>query len=130
LEAEAVLSVINRCKNDGKNNSKNNRWILVSSVIIDIELSKQKDLDKLRKVQSICNAAQERVSLTAEAEERAAFFRQNGMKPFDSFHLAVAEVNKADVFLTTDDRLIKSANRLNLGIKVSNPLLWLVEEEK
>jgi predicted nucleic acid-binding protein len=122
LEAEAVLSIIKRCKSS--------EWILVSSAIIDIELSKQKDLDKLKKAQNICNAAQEHFPLTAEAVERAEFFQQNGIKQFDSFHLAVAETNKADVFLTTDDRFVKAANRLDLGIKVSNPLLWLIEEEK
>jgi predicted nucleic acid-binding protein len=122
LEAEAVLSIIKRCK-DGE-------WVLASSAIINIELSKQKDSNRLKKAQNICNAAQEYFPLTTEAEERAVFFQQTGIKQFDSFHLAVAEANGADVFLTTDDRLIKAANRLELGISVSNPLLWLIGEER
>ena len=122
FEAEAVLSIIKRCKNSG--------WILVSSAVIDIESTKQKDLDKLKKVQGIYKAAREHFPLTKQAEERAAFFQLNGIKRFDSFHLAVAEINKADIFLTTDDRLLKAAKRLDLGIKASNPLAWLLEEEK
>lgn len=124
FEAEAVLSIVKRCRNG--------EWILASSAIIDIESSNQKDLDKLKKVQSICKAAQEHFPLTVKAEERAAFFQRNGIKRFDSFHLAVAETNKADIFLTTDDRLLKTAKRLELGIKASNPLAWLLllEEEK
>jgi predicted nucleic acid-binding protein len=122
LETEAVLSIMKRCETD--------EWILASSSIIDIELSRQKDLDKLKKTQSLCNAARKHLLLTAEAEEKAKFYQQHGMKRFDSFHLAVAEANKVDVLLTTDDRFIKTANRLNIGIKVSNPLLWLIEEEE
>jgi hypothetical protein len=42
-------------------------------------------------------------------------------------HLALAETYKVDVFLTTDDRLLRASSRMNLGIKISNPVTWLME---
>ena len=52
-----------------------------------------------------------------------------GFKPFDALHLACAESGNADVFLTTDDRLIKRSKRFisELRVRVENPLTWLLE---
>ena len=52
---------------------------------------------------------------------------EHGIKPFDSLHLALAEVNRADVFLTTDDRLLRAAGSVELAIKATNPVSWLME---
>jgi hypothetical protein len=48
---------------------------------------------------------------------------------FDALHLACAESGRADVFLTTDDRLLrKSAGYAKqLYVRVENPLVWLRE---
>jgi predicted nucleic acid-binding protein len=42
-------------------------------------------------------------------------------------HLACAESAKVDVFLTTDDRLLRLAKRVSkdLDVLVENPLDWL-----
>ena len=32
-----------------------------------------------------------------------------------------------DVFLTTDDRLLKAARKMDVKIKVANPVTWLME---
>ena len=122
LEAEAILSIIARCERG--------EWILMASGIIEYELSKMIDMDKSAQVQILYGAAHERIKLTEEAEQRAAFFQQNGLKPFDSLHLALAETNEADVFLTTDDRLLRSAAKLALRIKAANPVSWLMEVVK
>jgi predicted nucleic acid-binding protein len=50
-----------------------------------------------------------------------------GIKQFDALHLACAESAKCDVFLTTDDRLLRKAKALGLIIRVDNPLDWLRE---
>jgi predicted nucleic acid-binding protein len=46
---------------------------------------------------------------------------------FDAVYIACAENGKADVFLTTDDQLIKLAMRHEkmLHVKVENPLDWI-----
>ena len=73
------------------------------------------------------------VSLTVEIGEkelaRASEIQRMGFVGFDAVHLACAEISKADVFLTTDDRLLKLAKRLakKLHVKVENPLDWMKE---
>ena len=119
LETEAILSIISHCREG--------RWVLVASGIIDYELSKLSDLGKLEQVKMLYAAASERIALTVEAEQRAAFFHQHGLKPFDSLHLALAETGGVDIFLTTDDRLLRAANKMDMNLKVAHPVFWLME---
>jgi len=119
LEAEAILSIISHCEK--------REWKLLASGVIDIELMKLKDTDRLERVRALYSAASERISLNEIAENRAVFFQKNGIKPYDSLHLALAEISNADVFLTTDDRLLKAANRIGVKIKTANPISWLME---
>ena len=121
FEAEAVLSILERCKNG--------EWVLATSAIVEIENSRQKDLERLEKVQMLYQSAQEYYELTESAKSRAIYFQQNGVKLFDSYHLAVSEENRVDVLLTTDDRFLKAAKRMKLNIKIETPIKWLIEEE-
>jgi len=41
--------------------------------------------------------------------------------------MAVAEDADADVLLTTDDRLVRRAQNTNAGVRVANPVTWLME---
>ncbi len=52
-----------------------------------------------------------------------------GFKWFDALHLACAESSEVDVFLTTDNRLLRRANRIRvlLQVRVENPYIWLEE---
>ena len=119
LEAEAVLSIISHCDKG--------EWTLVSSGIIEYELSKMPDIDRLEKVQTLYAVAGEHIKLSIHAEQRAVYFVQNGLTPFDGLHLALAETSGVDVFLTTDYRLLRIANKTDLKIKVANPVSWLME---
>ena len=119
LEAEAILSILSHCEKD--------EWTLIASGIIDFELSRIEDTDRLEQIQTIYSTAKEKIKLTEQVEKRAVFFQQQGLKPFDSLHLALAEINGADVFLTTDDRLLQRAKKINLKIKTANPVSWLME---
>ena len=119
FEAEAVLSIILRCEKG--------IWTLMESGVIDYELSNISDEERLEHVQTLYSTASERITLTKQAENRAKFFQNNGIKPFDSLHLALAEACGADVFITTDDRLLSAAKRLNVQIKTASPVIWLME---
>ena len=50
-----------------------------------------------------------------------------GIKAYDALHIASAEEGKADIFLSTDDKIIKASKRNTEAIKVEieNPLIWL-----
>ena len=119
LETEAILSIVSRCEQG--------EWVLVSSGVIEYELSNSTDEDRLGQVMNLYAAASERFTLTEQTEKRAAYFQSNGIKTLDSLHLAAAEISGADVFLTTDDRLLRAAKRLNAHVKTENPLSWLME---
>jgi predicted nucleic acid-binding protein len=119
LEAEAVLSIISHCEKG--------EWTLVSSGAIDFELTKLPDIDRFEHIQTLYGVASDRIKSTEQAEKRARFFQQNGLKPFDSLHLALAEAGEIDVFLTTDDRLLRAVKKLNLNIRIVNPVSWLME---
>jgi predicted nucleic acid-binding protein len=64
-----------------------------------------------------------------EHRERAAVLTGWGLKTVDALHVACAEALRADVLLTTDDRLSAAANRPGTGlqVRVANPLSWLEE---
>ena len=103
------MSIISHCENGN--------WVLLSSGVIDYELSKLSDSNRFEQVYRLYSAASERVQLTEQVEKRAAYLMQVGLRPFDSIHLAIAEINEADVFLTTDSRLIRTAKKLIYELK-------------
>ena len=121
-EAEAILSIISRCEKG--------IWTLIASGVIEYELSNTTNEDRLEQVKSLYVSATERIALTEQAEKRAAYFQDNGIKTLDSLHLAAAEISNADVFLTTDDRFLRKAKLLDLQITAANPLSWLMEVMK
>ena len=77
----------------------------------------------------MASAVQQKVPLTQAEISRAKTLQTFGFKQWDALHLACAESGQADIFLTTDDKLLKLAQRVigQLTIRVENPLTWLTE---
>jgi len=119
MEAEAVLAILRIV------NEKN--WTLVTSDVIDLELSNMKNTIKRNKIDELCRLAYKRILTTDSMAARADELQKIGFKALDSFHLAIAEYSNVDVFLSTDDKLVSLANKVSLPIKVVNPLKWLSE---
>ena len=119
LEAEAIMSIISYCES--------NAWMLISSSVVEYEILRTADAHRIEQMQNLCLVSCKYATMTKSDEQRAKYFQQNGIKPMDSFHLAVAESNNADIFLTTDKQFLNAANRLELKLKVSNPLAWFME---
>ena len=69
------------------------------------------------------------VSVQIDEVERAKALTQLGVSAMDALHLACAESGGADIFLTTDDRLLRQTKRLSaqLRVRVANPLTWIEE---
>jgi len=111
-----VRSIITHCKQGD--------WILVASSVIERELLKLRDADRLKKVQNLYSVATEWVEITSTTEQRSAELQLHGVKRVDSLHVALAEMCGA-VFLTTDDRLLRAVN--GIGCKAYNPAIWLME---
>lgn len=70
------------------------------------------------------------VPLSASVFQRAHALEALGLKPADALHIAAAETAGTDVFLTCDDRLLRTAHRHadKIFVRVANPLPWLEEQ--
>ena len=70
-----------------------------------------------------------RVVSSQSLDSRARELQRLGFTGYDAAHIASAERGRADVFLSTDDRLIKRAKRNTLLIRVptTNPAPWLIQ---
>jgi predicted nucleic acid-binding protein len=121
LEAVAVLSILTRVENGG--------LLSVSSTVVQTEINNNSNQEIRLRLQELGNAATEFVKVEKEQIERADALQDLGFHLFDALHIACAETAGADVFLTTDDRLLRLALRVKeqLTVRVANPANWLME---
>mgnify|MGYP000447366599 CR=1 FL=1 len=122
LEAEAVISILRHVEQG--------YWIWVSSGIVNYEVGRIADQERLQRLSSLIRYASEFVVVDENVRDRAADIQNSfGIKSYDAFHIACAEKADADVFLSTDDKLIRAAKRqkkaIKGGMEVENPLTWL-----
>jgi len=94
------------------------------------EIAQNPDAAKRNRVAALVVVAAVTVLIDPLVERRATELERQGLSPFDAVHLACAERGQADVFLTTDDELLRKARRKGVLVlpKVANPVQWLIEE--
>jgi len=102
---------------------------LLTSAVVDIEISKIPDADKKQKIVMLSTVLQQSIAVDNNIEKRAFELEKMGFKPFDAMHIACAEKGKADILLTTDDNFIRKALHTKdaLKITVKNPVICLME---
>jgi len=120
LEAEAVTVILERCEIG--------IWQMLSSSIIIHEISQIPDTEKRDTIMGLQSHYAAFIELDDEITRRAEEFEKFSIKPFDALHLASAEKGETDVFLTTDDKFLKRAQKLNLAFEVANPLSFVTKE--
>ena len=120
-EATAVETILNYCYIG--------QCIWIGSEILTFEVNNTENQSKRLQVQSRLSHVHQNVLLNLEETSRAKHLESLGFKRAGALHLACAESINADIFLTTDDRLIKRAKRLSsqLHVGVENPYQWLQE---
>ena len=120
-EAEAVACVL------GLIQEEQVHW--VSSTALEIEISRNPDVDRQRDVTALLTFANETVAPDSATADRAAFLHRLGFSVFDALHLASAEQGQVEVFLTIDDDLIRRGRRYGkvLRVRVQNPISWYEE---
>ena len=120
LESEAVITILGRSKT----------LTLLTSEIVDLEISKIPDEDRKQKVSLLSSISKTNIVIDDEIMNRARELNKMGFKSFDAFHIACAERGQADALLTTDDHLLKKATSQGklLKVKIENPLKWLMED--
>jgi predicted nucleic acid-binding protein len=101
----------------------------VSSTALEIEISRNPDAERRNDVAALLAFSNEVVVPRSRAAERATLLQELGFGTFDALHLASAEQDQADVFLTTDDELLRRAGRYRdeLHVRVQNPVSWYRE---
>ena len=120
MEGEAVLTIIGKC-------SENNSWLFFGGDVLEDEMDNIIDPIKKQKVLSLYSFAEEHIELNNDILKRALYLQSFGLGSYDALHLASAENCGADVFLTTDKKLIKQSKKIGLSIDVSSPFVWLSE---
>ncbi len=121
LEAESVLSILSFVEKG--------KWHLLNSDAILYEINKIPDTERKIEVRFVISLAKEYIRLNKKIFERAEQIQKIGVKSFDALHVACAEVGKADIFLTTDDQLLKKLRQHSdkIKVKAANPLEWIEE---
>ena len=108
----------------------NGRWHwIVSDVLLD-EVNQNSNIGVRFQIKNWMTLAHQIVSVGANESKRGMQLEDLGFKRRDALHLACAESAEVDIFLTTDDRLLRRAKRyqMQLHTQVENPYIWLQPE--
>ena len=119
FESESVLTIINYCEQD--------IWDLCSSDVLYDEIDRMDDIVKKEKVLTLYNSATVDIEINDNIIRRASDLMQTNIRPFDALHIASAEARHADIFLTTDKKLINASKRVKASVRITNPAIWIVE---
>ena len=112
LETEAKLSLQDKVRGGGCE--------LVWSAVLDLENSKNPYIKHMQAISQWRALATNHVMAGPEVLATAEPLVASGVHVFDALHVASAVVGKADLFITTDDRLLKRVRHLK-DVKVFFP---------
>ena len=120
-ETEAIQTLLKYCFTE--------QWLWITSDVLIFEVNNTPNQIQRDYMKTQLNRAYQNVSIGATEDTRGQELEALGFKWFDALHLACAESSKTDVFLTTDDRLLRRGNRFRalLQVRVENPYNWLQE---
>lgn len=120
-EATAVETILEYCYRG--------QWLWIGSEVLTFEVNNISNPSKHFKVQLRLSHLHQRVWVGPIENSRGLQLEALGFKWFDALHLACAESGEADIFLTTDDGILRRAKHfsLQLRVRVENPYEWLQE---
>ena len=121
LEAEAITFLFQRIQEQS--------WCWLGSPALLVEIKQTPDRARRQAMLLLTDQINEQIPLSEAVLTRMAQLQQAGFTSLDAAHLAFAENGRCDLFLTTDDRLIRISQRLTppLPFRIENPLRWLQE---
>lgn len=121
LETEAIALILEKLHK--------REWEWIGSDILFHEVGQNPDLENSQRALLFAALAHQFVETTEKILRRAEELEEAGFDPYDAIHLSSAELGKADIFLTTDDQILKVAARkkILLSFTVENPVKWLEE---
>ena len=120
LESEAILSILHQSLSNGDT--------ILGSDVLHLEIERISDPYRRFKVSALYQSATESIPYDATIKMRAAELQsKTSIRALDSLHIASAEQGHAQIFLTTDDKLVRACRKISLSIKVMNPVSFLAE---
>ncbi len=104
-------------------------WSWISSDVLVDEIEQIRDLNQRTQSKDWLTQVHQTIPLGVSEISRGKQLEVLGFKELDALHLACAESGSVDIFLTTDDRLLRGAKRNNLllRVRVENPYMWVQE---
>lgn len=104
-------------------------WRWLTSEALELEIARTPNFEKRLYLHKVLTFAHDRITIDNDVILRTKELLDLGFKSFDALHIASAERGKADLVLTTDDKLLKLAARheTKLQVTLANPLTWLME---
>ena len=123
-ETEVIQRILNRLQDED--------WLWISSTVLVREVEGNPNEGQRSQIESWLTDANQNVVVDAGEVSRGKYLESISFKKNDALHLACAESGSADVFLTTDDNLLKKAKSVQtqLNIQVDNPYEWLQKVRK
>ncbi len=120
VETEAILAILERCETG--------EWELVISEMVETEVTQIADQERRQRVEGAMQMARSRIQVDDAIANRGEELQSLGFQGFDAIHVACAEIARVDVFLSTDDRLLRKAMRYRscLDVTMDNPAVWLI----
>ena len=119
LESEAVITILRHVEIGD--------WTWINSSVVLFEIHQIPNWDRKNILLKLCDNASNVIMLDEKIYRVSEKLKKIGFKSYDALHLACAQSAGVNIFLSTDDKLIKKAvkNKEMVKIKVNNPLNWL-----
>lgn len=121
VETEAVLAILENCETG--------QWELIISEMVETEVDQIADRERQQSIERALRMARSNITVDDRVTGRGEYLQSLGFQGFDAIHLACAEIAEADVFLSTDDRLLRRAFRYQntITVAVENPAAWFIK---
>jgi predicted nucleic acid-binding protein len=100
---------------------------LIWSAILTFENAQHPLADRRTEIAQWARRAVVNVAVTQQVATRARALTAAGFRPLDAAYLACAEAAACNRFLTCDDRVIRRARRVQVGLRVHNPTDYIQE---
>ena len=101
---------------------------IYTSKVIEYEISNIPDVEKRRQVEDLYDALElEVIPFSEELDTREEELEKYNINYMDAYHLAYAEKENIDYFITVDKQLINASKKADLKFKVINPVEFIME---
>jgi predicted nucleic acid-binding protein len=101
---------------------------LAWSAIMGFENAQHPLVDRRTEIARWAQRAVANIAISEQVSARARALTEAGFGALDAAHVACAEAAACDCMLTCDDRLIWVARRVQLAVRVQNPVEYVEEQ--